>query len=89
MVHTAQQPAIGQEGQRIDWFWVIIDLERAGYSRTALAIAIDAKKSTVQGWKMGATPRYDDGDRLIELWCRVMGKDREGLPKRSRYDWRA
>jgi hypothetical protein len=80
---------IQQVDKRIDWFRVITDLERKGYSRTVLAMAIDAKKSTVQGWKMGATPRYDDGDRLIELWCQVMGMGREGLPKRSRYDWRA
>lgn len=74
---------------RVDWFRVIVDLSRAGYSHAAIGAAIDCPKSTVQGWKQGATPKYDDGELLITLWAAVMELPREQLPMVRRYDWRA
>lgn len=72
----------------VNWFQVIIDLCRKGYSHAAISAAVDAPKSTVQGWKQGAEPRHSNGEKLIELWCQVTANDRERLPTVGRYDWR-
>lgn len=70
---------------RVDWFRIIVDLERAGYSHAAIGSAIDCPKSTVQGWKQGATPKFDDGDLLIVLWCAVTKNGRESVHRVPRY----
>lgn len=78
-----------REAPRVDWFQVIIGLERAGYSHSAISAAIGAPKSTVQGWKQGAEPKHSDGENVISLWCQVTGLKREQLPTIGRYDFRA
>lgn len=57
--------AIGLD-EKIDWFRLIVDLcHHHGYTHSTIAAAVGAPKSTVQGWKQGATPKYEDGERLI------------------------
>lgn len=71
---------------KIDWFRIIIDLcHTHGYTHASIAAAVRSAKSTVQGWKNGATPGYEDGDRLIALWCQVTGNGRETVPRVPRY----
>lgn len=72
----------------VDWFRVIVDLSRCGYTNKSIAMAVGAGKSTVQGWKQGSTPAWDEGDRLICLWQQVMGKGRDHLPMINALDWR-
>lgn len=74
---------------RVNWFLVIVDMSRRGYSDTAIADAIGTPRSTVRGWKQGAEPRHADGERMILFWCQVTGMGRDTLPKISPYDWRA
>lgn len=74
---------------RVNWFLVIVELCRRGYTHMTVAAAVGVPKSTVQGWKQGAEPRHSDGERMVMLWCQVTGLDRDSLPKVSRYDWRA
>ena len=75
--------------EKVDWFRVIVDLERHGYGATLVALSIATPKTTLLGWKGGSRPRFEDGDRLIALWCRVTGNGRETVPKVSRYSYRA
>ncbi|HLO63290.1 MAG TPA: hypothetical protein VK165_10050 [Azonexus sp.] len=72
----------------VDWFRIIIDLERNGYRCEYIAAAVGAGKSTVRGWKQGSRPAYDEGDRMVMLWCIVMAKERIDVPMISPYDFR-
>ena len=74
-----------QPNEKINWFLVIIGLERKGYSQTSIAVVLDKGQSTIYGWKMGSTPKWEDGERLIELWSSVTGNNRETVPKVGRY----
>jgi hypothetical protein len=66
---------------RVDWFRVLAELQGKGYSMAAVAMAIDAPKSTVMGWRnLDSEPRHMDGERLVKLWCQVMGSPRDALP---------
>lgn len=79
---------LGDGGLRVNWFRVIVDLSGGGYTHKTIAMAVGAGKSTVQGWKQGATPAWDEGERLVCLWQQVMGKGRDHLPMINALDWR-
>jgi hypothetical protein len=73
---------------RIDWFRVLADLDHKGLGNRSIARSLKIPKSTIAGWKDGIhEPRHSDGERLIELWCKTVGKPREGLPIRDAYAW--
>ena len=77
--------AIGRD-EKIDWFRLIVELCCAhGYTHSTIAAAVGAPKSTVQGWKQGSTPKYEDGERLIELWAQVTKNGRESVHRVKRY----
>lgn len=81
--------AIGLD-EKIDWFRVIVDLCAShGYTHSTIATAIGAPKSTVQGWKQGSTPGYEDGERLIDLWTQVTKNGRDSVHRVNRYSYRA
>jgi transcriptional regulator with XRE-family HTH domain len=81
--------AIGPD-EKVDWFRVIVELCNAhGYTHSTIATAVGLSKSSVQNWKHGATPKYEEGDRLIELWARVTGKSQETVHRVKRYSYRA
>lgn len=72
--------------EKIDWFRIIVTLCcQHGYTETAIAIAVDMPRTTVLGWKMGATPKFEDGERLIVLWEQVTGTSRDAVPTERRY----
>lgn len=75
--------------ERIDWFRVITDLERAGYPHNAIAVYVGVGKRTVGGWKQGASPKTEDGLRLIGLWSLVTKNGRESAPRVKRHSFRA
>jgi hypothetical protein len=85
-----EKRATGRSGEKllVDWFRVIIDVCGEGHTHSTIAMACGTAKSTVQGWKQGATPRWEEGDALIDLWCQVVGKSRLDLPRSSPYDFR-
>lgn len=66
---------------KIDWFRILSDMSRSGYSLQDIAEELDVVASTLIGWKKGASPRHHTGEALIELWCRVNSKGRDELPK--------
>ncbi|WP_295539249.1 hypothetical protein [uncultured Pseudacidovorax sp.] len=68
----------------VSWWHIVVDLERHGYTHALIAAAVDVGRSTVQGWKnLDATPRHDDGERLIALWLDVTKRTRDDLPRRA------
>lgn len=66
---------------RTDWFQVIIDLSWRGIVLQKISGSIGVPKSTILGWKQGAEPKHGEGEKMISLWCRVMDRPREALPK--------
>ena len=80
--------AIGLD-EKIDWFRVIVDLERSGYSHVSTAFSIGVAKRTVGGWKNGSRPRFEEGEKLLQLWSRVLGKGQESAPRVGRHSYRA
>lgn len=61
---------------RVDWFRVIVNLERCGYTIRDVAEQVGMSKGWVEHLKNspGAEPRYDDGNILLDLWCDAMDK---------------
>ncbi|MDO8346378.1 MAG: hypothetical protein Q7S85_00610 [Rugosibacter sp.] len=74
---------------RVDWFRILDDLKRQGFSLYALEAQVAIPKSTLIGYKQGAEPNHMTGERLIAFWRQAMGRPRELVPMISRHDWRA
>lgn len=86
VLHTPAAPA--RPGpKRIDWFKVITEVLRGGYSIQAAADEIGVARTTLIGWKQGAEPRYSEGERLVLLWCKISGEGRDKLPMVAACDW--
>lgn len=66
--------------RRIDWFRILDDLKRLGFSLYALEAHIAIPKSTLIGYKQGAEPKHTDGERLVGFWCQVTANGREHVP---------
>lgn len=77
------------QNEKIDWFRIIIDLERSGYPHVAIGAAVGVSKRAVGWWKDGSKPRFEDGCRLIALWSNVTGKGQESAPKVGKYSHHA
>lgn len=68
----------------VSWWHVITEMERNGYTHAAMAAAIGSTRGTVEGWKnKSASPRHEDGERMIALWRVVTGRAREDLPVKT------
>ena len=68
--------------KRVDWWQIITDICRIGHTHASIGISIGAAKSTVNGWRNGdCEPRFEEGDRLIGLWCELMDRSRESVPR--------
>lgn len=77
-MHTPLRPSI-------DWWQVIVDLERCGYTLAAMAAAVGVASSTLKGWKnLGTEPRHSAGEGLVDLWSRVRGEVPERAPRTVR-----
>jgi hypothetical protein len=72
---------LAADPDRIDWFAVLLMLQRAGLPASSVADQLRIPKSTILGWKQGAEPKYADGEALVGLWMRVLGNDRDALPR--------
>lgn len=56
---------------RTDWFRVLVDLQRAGYSHIRVANVLGIPVATLRGWKSGSEPAHNYGHALLELWTEV------------------
>src|SRR3546814_16462590 len=76
-----------RDGLRVGWFRGLVDLRRLGWTSARVAGESDMPRTTVDGWKAGAVPRYDPGERLVALWVEVTGNARGDVPRVSPFDW--
>jgi hypothetical protein len=68
----------------IDWWRVIVDLERHSYTHGSIAAAVGVARGTVHGWKvLHAEPRHSDGQRILALWSAVTKQDSSAAPVRA------
>lgn len=74
---------------RVNWFRIIVNLNRKKLSTRAFAAMLKIPRSTIDGWKQGAEPKHSDGERLISLWCKTLGRVRAEVPMVSVFDFRA
>ena len=57
--------------QPVDWFRIIADLKLLGFSQGDIAYAIGVENSkTIGSYACGVNPRYENGEKLIDLWRR-------------------
>src|SRR3546814_13040648 len=63
-----------REGLRVDWFRVLVDLRRLGWTGAPVPGGIDLRRTTVQGWTAGAVTRYAPAARLEAWWGGVTGQ---------------
>lgn len=64
----------------VDWFRVLDDLKRRGFSLYMLEVQVGIPKSTLVGYKQGSEPKHMDGERLIQFWCQVTTNERSAIP---------
>lgn len=66
---------------RVDWFRLMSELKRGGWSLRAMASATRISKPVLVGLRnAGAEPKHVAGEALIALWCRVTGLARDKVP---------
>lgn len=76
--------------EKIDWFRVIVELcGDHGYTHSTIAAAVGMTKGSVQHWKQGGCPKFEEGERLIDLWAQVTGKSQEVVHRVKRHSYRA
>lgn len=69
---------------RVDWFRVIADLNRAGYSTRGFADSLGIARTTIEGWKAGSEPKHADGEKLLAWWSQVTGREVGTAPRQPR-----
>ena len=72
---------LATDPNRIDWFAVLLALQRHGIPTSSVADQLRIPRSTILGWKQGAEPKYRDGEALTALWSRVTGAELEAVPR--------
>lgn len=66
---------------RIDWFRVVVDLERSGMTQAEIGDAVEISKTQVNAYKsLWAEPRFHVGLLMLGLW--VERTKQSALPTR-------
>lgn len=60
----------------------MMDLRRHGLTQVAVANLTEINLSSVKHYALlGETPSYDNGLRLVQLWCQVTGRPVADAPQ--------
>lgn len=80
-------PILSDQRWGVDWVRVISNLQAQGFSLQGIADAALVSKSQVIAYgseEMRQRPEHSTGERLIALWCQVLGYRRDDLPMHRR-----
>lgn len=80
-------PFLSDQRWGVDWVRVIANLQAQGMSLQGIADAAMVSKSQVIAYgseDMRQRPEHSAGERLIALWCQVLGYRRDDLPMHRR-----
>lgn len=72
-------------GIRVDWFRVLVDLDRAGFPLSDVADQAEIPRTTMLGWQQGREPRHADGETLLSFWAAACSKSRDEVPMTEDY----
>ncbi len=67
----------------VDWVRLVANLRASGMSLQEIAQAARVSKTQVGAYaseEMRQRPEHSAGERLVALWCQVLGYSREDLP---------
>lgn len=67
--------------RRVNWFQLLVDLKRHNVTAYDVERMLDVSRTTVLRWGQGSEPRHDDGELLLELWCRLTGRSKDEAPR--------
>lgn len=76
-------PFLTDQRWGVDWVRVIANLQASGLSRAAVAERVFVAKGSIDAYgseDMRQRPEHSTGERLIALWCEVLGYERAALP---------
>lgn len=77
-----------KKNERIDWFRVIVDIERSGWSLRKLGAEVGVPHSTLQGWKLEhGRPKFEESVRVIVVWGERTKLPVEQVPRKNMYAW--
>ncbi len=72
--------------ERIDWFALLVQLDRAGCNINRLSRELDIPNTTIRGWRLGhGRPRFEEALRVIVYWSQRTGQDIARVPVTSLY----
>lgn len=72
---------LATDPDRVDWFGVLLALQRHGIPTASVADQLRIPRSTILGWKQGAEPKHRDGEALVSLWASVTGQAHDDVPR--------
>lgn len=89
MIDHAEAEQLRNGPTRVDWFRVIVQLQRLGWTYERIGSATDSGTSTVREWlSMTVEPAHWRGELLLDLWAAQTGKRRDSAPTTRRYSRR-
>lgn len=65
----------------LDCFRILADLSERQWTLEQISLQIGVPQPTLRGWKQGASPKYHDAVRLIDLWCGATGRLVSEVPR--------
>lgn len=81
MISDSIARRIAVEPRRVDWFRIVVDLERAGYTHWRIAAHIGRSATQVQAYKTIHTePPFHAGMLLLGLWTEACDKGGQPPP---------
>ena len=75
-----------QGDERIDWFVLLVQLNKNGCDINRLSRELEIPRSTIRGWRLGhGRPRFEEALRVITYWSQHTGQDIALVPVTSLY----
>lgn len=76
--------AFSPDGRRVDWFLLIVALERKGYKHRSMCACTGTSKTSIGRWRnFECDPSHPSGEALIALWMSATGLPRDQVPMRK------
>lgn len=72
--------AVSSQAFRLDWFRMLADICRNGYSLYDLARDASVPRSTLDSYRRGSEPSHSVGSRLLIAWSIKTGRDPRDAP---------
>lgn len=68
--------------KKVDWFWLLMDLQWHGLTLRVIASCTEISKSTLLDLRnQNADPKMHQGELLIALWARTTGRPPDQVPR--------